>query len=100
MAKKQRETRGWSTLSEKHEKETIDNHQKAFEACNLTADQLRGFPMEMKLEYMQRAIAAKYHKPCPKITCYSCAHDILFKDSGYISDDDMLEIAGSRFQPA
>lgn len=61
-----------------------------FENNQLSKDELCRLSHEKKAEYLTKNIALKFKIPPIKISCEPCAFSVLYNDSGYITDEDLL----------
>ncbi len=60
-----------------------------FNNCTLTEQEYRSIPPEERMIYLDKMIMKKY-KCDSNISCEVCGHTVVFKESGYISDEELL----------
>lgn len=75
--------------------------KQKFDNGKISSKELNSIPVEKRLEYLSKMISRKYNCSEIEIECEICAKIVLFKDSGYISDEDLLEIENisKQFKP-
>lgn len=72
---------------------------EAYKAGKLSLDVFSELPYNRRVEYYQQEIPKKYKfdkKLYPKDPCYTCAQVALFKDNGYISDEELIKVTKLR----
>lgn len=57
--------------------------------CTLSEQEYNSIPLDDKMKYLNKMITKKY-KCDTKTNCECCGYTVVFKESGYISDEDLL----------
>lgn len=68
-----------------------EKNKKAFNETGLSKQNLFKYPIEKQKEYLEREIAKKYNKDKININCMECGYSVYFNDTGYITDEELLE---------
>lgn len=76
-------------MKTKNEKR-FDKLKKKFDSGMMTREELSHIPTNKKEEYIARELEIKYKKKI-NYTCLYCAETCLFEDSGYVTDEELLE---------
>ena len=56
----------------------------------LTYEEYSKIPKEKRMEYLHKKICKKYNIKDINFTCEYCGIDVAFNDSGYITDEELL----------
>lgn len=72
----------------------------SFDNCTLSKDDYHKIPGEKRSEYLDKMILKKYNTKV-NFKCESCGIAVAFNDSGYITDEDLLndETISKHFKP-
>ena len=80
--------------------EFAQKHSKEYEKGALDQKTLHQFPAAMQQAYLRRGIMRKYAKTgLSDDFCPHCGVVVLYQDAGYITDDELLALAGGAFRP-
>ena len=74
--------------------------EQSFNNCTLSREDLCKIPGDKELEYLKKMIAKKFKTDEIDFRCSHCGHKVLYSDSGYITDEDLLcdEMVSKNFR--
>ena len=69
----------------------IDKVKVGYNNLTLSRRDFNGIPQENRAIYLSKIICKKYNIEDISFKCEICATAVAFDDSGYITDDDLLD---------
>lgn len=68
---------------------------KRYAEGSLSEEDVRQMPSKKQTEYLTRELKKKYKSEI-KYSCEECAITALYRDNGYITDEELIECTGLR----
>jgi hypothetical protein len=79
--------------------EIAPKYKQAFDNGTMNIETLYKQPKNRQREYLRREVAKKYKFDINKLSptfCETCAQVALYKDDGYITDEEIIGLTGLR----
>ncbi|KKL15104.1 hypothetical protein LCGC14_2508950 [marine sediment metagenome] len=73
----------------------FEEHKNVFLAGNVSRENLSKYPIEKRMEYLNRELKKKYNTTQISTSCERCGTIALYEDNGYITDEEILEYASN-----